>query len=149
MESRLPLFLEISAYLTGFCVVDLQGTGMGSVYLSTVEKETSKDIVDFFFDTAARILRDGADDEAAIDAAIAAELFPAGCYNGLARNIVFMWYTGQWQPSVNASPSLQTARNISPDAYVQGLVWTAADTHPPGAKQPGYGSWAMPPLSTR
>ena len=62
-----------------------------------------------------------------------------------------VWYSGQWQPAlvVEESKSLQTARNISPEAYIQGLVWAAANTHPPGAKQPGYGSWALPPLSTR
>ena len=55
-----------------------------------------------------------------------------------------MWYMGQWAPSVNQATNLAQARNISPNAYVQGLVWNLADTHPPGAKQPGFGSWAKP-----
>ena len=35
---------------------------------------------------------------------------------------------------------------IDAPSYVQGLMWEAAETHPPGAKQPGYGSWAEPPI---
>jgi hypothetical protein len=149
MTDRLSVFIDISAYLTGFDAVELQGTGMPATYLATVERETPPDIVSFFFEAASSILRDGAGDESAINAMIAADLFPVSCYGGLAQNIIVMWYLGQWPPAVSASPSLQQARNISPDAYVQGLVWPAADTHPPGAKQPGYGSWASPPLSAR
>jgi hypothetical protein len=149
MTNRLSVFIDISSYLTGFGAVDLHGTGMGPTYLATVEKATSAETLSFFFETAAQILRTGAGDESAINAMIAADLFPVSCFGGLAQNIILMWYTGQWPPAVAASPSLAQARNISPDAYVQGLVWTAADTHPPGAKQPGYGSWASPPLGTR
>jgi hypothetical protein len=149
MTDSLSVFIDISTYLTGFDAVDLQGTGMAATYLATVVKEMPADTVSFFFETASRILREGAGDESTINAMIAADLFPVDCYGGLAQNIILMWYLGQWPPAVKASPSLAQARNISPDAYVQGLVWAAANTHPPGAKQPGYGSWASPPLSAR
>lgn len=150
MEDRLSLFIEISSWLTGFDVVDLQGTGMGPVYLATVEKETPPDTTALFFQGVADILRNGAGDEAAVNAMIAADLFPLSCYGGLAQNIIFMWYTGQWAPTVNAAGvNLEQVRNISPEAYVQGLVWVAGDTHPPGAKQPGYASWAAPPVHAR
>jgi hypothetical protein len=46
-----------------------------------------------------------------------------------------MWYNGNWGQNV-----------VSGQAYIQGLIWDAAEAHPPGAKQPGYGSWAIPPL---
>jgi hypothetical protein len=26
-------------------------------------------------------------------------------------------------------------------------VWKAIHSHPPGAQQPGFGSWAMPPTN--
>jgi hypothetical protein len=98
----------------------------------------------------ADILRKGAGDEVALNAMIAADLFPLSCYGGLAQYIIFMWYTGQWEPTVTAQDvNLEQVRNISPEAYVQGLVWAAADTHPPGAKQPGYASWAAPPVRAR
>jgi hypothetical protein len=35
---------------------------------------------------------------------------------------------------------------VSPDAYTEGLLWRAIGAHPSGAKAPGYGSWADPPV---
>ncbi|NNH33825.1 hypothetical protein C9413_32005, partial [Rhizobium sp. SEMIA 4085] len=34
---------------------------------------------------------------------------------------------------------------VSPDAYIEGLLWKAIGAHPAGAKGPGFGSWAFPP----
>ena len=34
---------------------------------------------------------------------------------------------------------------VSADAYQAGLAWGLAGAHPQGARQPGYGSWALPP----
>ncbi len=70
----------------------------------------------------------------------------------LARNLIVLWYLGQWnqlpadwRDAWGANAMDQTCI-ISPEAYVQGLVWPAIHTHPPGAKMPGYGSWALPPV---
>jgi hypothetical protein len=49
MEDRLSLFIEISSWLTGFDVVDLQGTGMAPVYLAEVEKKTPQETTVHFF----------------------------------------------------------------------------------------------------
>jgi len=150
MSQQLSSFLRISACLTGFEVVELQATGLSEKYLSVVTQGTPADVLAQFFKEAERILQAGEINPSAIETMIAASLFPLSCFGGLAQNIVFMWYTGQWQPTVDATNvDLETVRNISPDAYIQGLVWAAAETHPPGAKQPGYGSWAMPPLQNR
>lgn len=151
MTPQLSLFLRISSILTGFEVTELQATGMAEKYLSVVVQETPADTLAQFFKEVESILQAGEGNPDAIAPLVASNLFPPSCFGGLAQNIVVMWYFGQWQPAVNAeeAKSLQTARNISPEAYVQGLVWVAAQTHPPGAKQQGYGSWAMPPLSTR
>jgi len=149
MTPQLSLFLRISSCLTGFEVTELEATGMAEKYLSVVAQETPADPLAQFFEESEAILQAGEGNPDAIDPLIASNLSPPSCFGGLAQNIVFMWYSGQWQPAVEASKSFQTAQNISPNAYVQGLVWAAADTHPPGAKQPGYGSWGMPPLSAR
>ena len=150
MDEQLALFLEISARLTGFDVVELEGTGMASEYLSVIRRETPQKTLDEFFAESAKILKAGAGDPSAIHTMIAADLFPVGNFDGLAQNTIFMWYTGQWYPTTNApNANLETVRNISPQAYVQGLVWAAAETHPPGAKQPGYGSWAAVPVQVR
>ena len=63
---------------------------------------------------------------------------PDSLYNGLAKNIITMWYMGNWMNTV-----------INPQSYVQGLIWGVAETHPPGAKQPGYASWASAPNTVK
>lgn len=150
MSQQLSTFLTISARLTGFEVAELQATGLSEKYLSVVTQATPADVLVQFLEEAERILQAGEINPTVIEPMIAASLFPLSCFGGLAQNIVFMWYSGQWQPTVDAkNVDLETVRNASPDAYVQGLVWVAAETHPPGAKQPGYGSWARPPLQNR
>ena len=34
----------------------------------------------------------------------------------------------------------------SPQAYPDALLWRAVGSNPPGAKAPGYASWAHPPV---
>jgi hypothetical protein len=147
MDHDLAHFLELSAHLTGFSVVELQGTGMAGTYLDAAATGTPAEWR-AFLDCAVRVLRAGGGDAARTHALIACELFPQALFGGLAQNITSMWYSGQWPPTVDASgANLATVSNVSAQAYVQGLMWTAAHTHPPGAKQPGYGSWARVPPS--
>jgi hypothetical protein len=149
MNQDLALFLDLSAHLTGFSVVELQATGMAKTYLNAAAAGTPDDWR-AFLECAATVLREGRNDEARTHALIARELFPKALFGGLAQNITFMWYSGQWAPTVDASgANLATVTNVSAQAYVQGLMWTAAHTHPPGAKQPGFASWARIPPSAR
>ena len=134
-KSEEELFLEISVYLTGYNEAELQGTGMVETYYQAVLKNNTPSDASFFFEEVAAILKESNGDEGLIEKAIAIHLMPASAYSGMAMNIITMWYTGSWGNDV-----------VSGQAYVQGLVWDAAQTHPPGAKQPGYGSWSMPPL---
>ena len=145
-ETRLLQFLEISAHLTGFEAIELQGSGMLETYYETIATKTGDATVTYFFEEVARVLEQGGGDPGKIEELIKVRLFPASCYGNLAQNIISMWYTGAWVPDTNAATSLAQMRNISPAAYVQGLMWPAIHTHPPGAKQPGYGSWAEPPI---
>ncbi len=141
------VFLSISVWLTGYDEVQLQGTGMQETYFATITQESTAENLQLFLAEAAFILASGEGDEAKTNALIADRLMPSSSYDNLAQNIIYMWYSGQWEPTVSASnANLQEVRNISPNAYIQGLMWDAAQTHPPGAKQPGYGSWATLPL---
>lgn len=141
------LFLKISTWLTGFDEVELLGTGMLDTYYQTIITKNTASCIENFFEAARMVLHEGGGDEDKTNALIASLLFPTSCYNNLAQNIINMWYNGDWAPNVNApNANIAQVSNISPQAYVQSLVWPAAQTHPPGAKQPGYGSWAMPPI---
>lgn len=137
------LFLKISVWLTGFEAAELQGTGMVAPYYATLVKQSPPQTLDLFFAEVATILAADQQGPEATRAQIRSLLMPASSYGAMAQQIILMWYTGQWfpQPS-NAGNSSQ----ISAESYIQALMWPAADTHPPGAKQPGYGSWAEPPI---
>lgn len=69
MSERTREFLEVSARLTGFSPVELQGTGMVDVYLQTVE-----------------------------EAGVLDELLAAGEPSGdAARDVILLWYCGTWR----------------------------------------------------
>lgn len=138
----LQLFLALSAELTGFTGAELHATGnvrhlfeeLGAV----VGVAVRRDFVQATLAPAARL---------------------SDPFHGpLARNVIRMWYLGQWQrlpddwvrrmpPSLK--PFDEFGRNfdrvISARAYQEGLAWPAIGANPPAAKQPGFASWAEPP----
>ncbi len=57
----------------------------------------------------------------------------------LGRAVIALWYLGMWTGPDGGE------RVASPRAYREGLVWDAIGAHPMGAKQQGFGAWAMPP----
>ncbi len=143
MENNLNLFLRISTYLTGFNEVELQGTGMVQTYYDVVQKKMGQETLTCFYEAIDGIFQQNKT-EAQINEAIAAQLIPDAAYNGLAKKMITMWYEGNWIEDA----ATFNAEVISAESYIQGLMWEAAETHPPGAKQPGFGSWAQLPLNT-
>lgn len=143
IQTQPALFLAISSRLTGFEVVDLEGTGMTQTYFDTLAKNTAAEVLDWFFEEAASIL--ALPDDDAIDAAIRSKLMPESSYDATAKAIILMWYTGEWYTNI-AQPASIDSTQIDGASYVQGLMWNVAEAHPPGAKQPGYGSWAEAPI---
>ncbi|AVP97601.1 hypothetical protein C7S18_10500 [Ahniella affigens] len=116
---------------------------MTQTYFDTLSRETAPDVLNWFFAESSAIL--ALRDESAIDQAIRARLMPDSSYDGTAKAIILMWYTGEWYTNIG-DPTAMISTQIDGPSYVQGLMWTAADAHPPGAKQPGFGSWAEPPI---
>lgn len=141
---HLALFLKISSWLTGFEEVELQGTGMVEPYYATLTQNNTPANLDFFFHDVRDIFATSGQDEQQILNLIATRLMPNSSYNNMAKQIILMWYTGQWFSDPTNGNS---ATQINAQSYVQALMWPAADTHPPGAKQPGYGSWANVPIN--
>jgi hypothetical protein len=142
-QTRQALFLAISVRLTGFEAVELEGTGMTQTYFDTLSNNTAPDVLALFFEDAAAIL--ALQDDDAINAAIRSRLMPDSSYAATAKVIILMLYTGEWYTGIGESANVASTQIDGP-SYVQGLMWEAAETHPPGAKQPGYGSWAEPPI---
>ena len=75
-KTHVPTFLAISAWLTGFEQVELQGTGMVDTYYQTVIAKNGAADVDYFFAEATAILAETAGDEAQTLAQIKSRLIP-------------------------------------------------------------------------
>jgi hypothetical protein len=137
-ENGIEVFLQMSVYLTGFERADLQGTGnLNTFYNKLLDQYTAaSDLVTLqsYFDESSKIVEKFGDDALGATAAITETFRPYVKLGTVNSEIITMWYMGEWGGEV-----------INSDAYTQGLIWTIAEAHPPGAKQPGYGSWARKP----
>jgi len=157
-DPGLPVFRAISSHLTGYSEVELEGTGMLTDYFVTLMKEQDHEGLRQFLLTADEILK--LRPVEAIEAAIKSNFiklpdtasrpntpFDEMSYQGLAQRITILWYTGVWTTMNWLGKKSQQDRTaiISARAYQQGLIWLTAETHPAGAKQPGYGSWSLKP----
>ena len=138
-------FLAISAWLTGYEPVELQGTGMVQTYYSTLRENITAIDLDAFFAESDFILAKAQTDVDAAKVRTASHLMQNSSFNSLGKQIILMWYIGQWfaDPSGDPNNSVQ----INAQSYVEALMWPTVDTHPPGAKEPGFGSWAVKPVS--
>jgi hypothetical protein len=156
IDPDLPVFLALSSHLTGFSEVELQGTGMLETYYFTLMKEHDQEGVRGFFQKVKQILLSGnivpKIKETFIDlpdvAAGSNFSYDQMPYQGLARRIILLWYTGIWTTMNWSDQKSQQDRTamVSAKAYEEGLIWAAAETHPAGAKQPGYDSWSKLPI---
>jgi hypothetical protein len=145
MEARSTRFLELSTLLTGFGRVQLLGTGMLEDYLSAVAEALPAGILDELLAAYDRL------PEGDREAAAGSEILDDPKLGPVARNVILLWYCGTWTPlpedwrSVHGSSAMDTHRVVSPESYLAGLQWVAAGAHPVGARQQGYGAWAVPP----
>jgi hypothetical protein len=141
-EKAYQTFLDISVHLTGFGKNELLATGMHETYYYTIMKEPDQDNVRAFFKEAQKIMDTHGDNEVELNKQIAEHLIPTIKYVELAKRIILVWYTGIWTTiTLHAEPVM-----ISSESYAEGLIWKVAETHPAGAKQPGFGSWEEPPI---
>ena len=150
MTSRLERFLALSAEITASPVYELRGTGLAETYLATVEKVVGSQLLDALLDTYDAAVA-AADRGVPLPDLLRRDLFSDLRLGPIARNLVKMWYLGVWyelpQTWTDAYGAQQrnVAFTVSAAAYTEGLLWPAIGANPPGAKAPGYGSWAQPP----
>lgn len=140
MSSGRDGFADLSARLTGFSTAELAGTGMVEGYLDTLLGIVGEDNV--------AALLGAANPEGGHNVR---DLLADSRFGPLCRNIIVMWYLGQWdqlpadwRASFGANAS-DVSNVVSARAYREGLVWPTIGSHPQAAKQPGFGSWALPP----
>ena len=140
-------FLDLSAELTGFEPIDLEGTGLTNSFYDVVRSIVGGRIF-------GRLLLTWHDIHANPDAdrehEIRTQILMNPMLGPLARNVIALWYTGNWnqmplawRQEYGASASDQT-HVVSAEAFQEGLVWAAIDAHPPTVRSPGFGTWAKP-----
>ena len=144
MTSRPQSFVELSAALTGFSPVIVQGTGMTQAYLSKISEIVPSGLLDRLLATFENAPKNSArpDLTAILDDS---DLGP------VARAIAVLWYCGAW----TGLPDAWRARNgtvpgdttgvVSSAAYQAGLQWIVVGAHPVGARQQGFGAWSTAP----
>ncbi len=141
----LAIFSDLSAHLSGFSETELSGTGMLEVYYDKInliigEREMGQ------FLAAYHDLPNTEDD-------IEYSILHNERYGPVARNIIRLWYLGEWKQlpqewrNVYGATSFDVDHIVSPQSYQESLIWIAAGAHPMGAKQQGFGAWSVNPES--
>ncbi|MDQ3740284.1 MAG: hypothetical protein M3320_06045 [Actinomycetota bacterium] len=137
MSGERSAFLSLSAALTGFEPVELEGTGVADLYLDWLRAQ-SPDGTARLLEAWAAIERDHAPDGR--EAALRGQVMADPVLGPLARALLALWYTAQWTPLGRGGTPTSF-----PTAWAEGLVWKAAAAHATGAKPGGFANWAAPP----
>ena len=146
MGERTEKFLRLSTVLTGFRREALLGTGVSSVYLYELDQVLPSGTIDELL-----LVNESQANEIERQSAIANLLDQDPKLGEVVQRIILLWYTGAWTPFSDAwraaygtSPH-DTLRVISTQGYKSGFQWDAAQAHPAGALQEGFGSWSAEP----
>jgi hypothetical protein len=142
-------FMTMSAVLTGYSVVELEGTGQGRTYFHETRGNAGPDALLVLLDAFEAIQQLGCEHAQYHDKM--GELLTGAMTGPLAHDIMRMWLTGNWYSlgdewhSLYGGNQQDQSRVVSASAYREGLVWENIGAHPMSAKQPGFGTWAFPP----
>lgn len=132
-------FYALSCALTGFSRVELDGTGVGGVYFEQVSAKIGAETLETLFRVWSDIEK-LPEDRREIE--IAERIFDEPDLRAAAERIVMLWYTGSWYYVAPFDTQV-----VSPETYIEGLMWKAIGSHPMAAKPQGYGAWSLPPPS--
>jgi hypothetical protein len=153
-------FVDMSVELTGFQHADLYGTGSAEEYLRTFVERAGRRHAHALYQ---RICGEDL-------AGLFGERVPVHdkepLAHALAAAVTKMWYLGSWEalddedyallagacrrdqqkvkPKDRIALPANTSFVISPNAYLNGLVWKLTTGHPIGGKPTGFGTWAAP-----
>jgi hypothetical protein len=141
MDSEKERFLTLSVYLTGYRRIELQGTGMLDEYYSRVNTAIDHGYLQKLWSITALLAEVAATEEGDVNAEIKRMIMDDRDLGPIAKNIIKLWYRGDWPDSAAKFGASYTSGR----AYQEGLMWRTMRSHAPAAKQPGFGSWSMPP----
>ncbi|MEM7545848.1 MAG: hypothetical protein AAF367_09960 [Pseudomonadota bacterium] len=147
-------FLKLSALLTGYNGASLASTGCADEYFRQLAA-VAGDLTAPLLEWGVRIETIRHDDPAEAQRLAREHILSDADLGPLARALMKLWYLGQWEPmppdwvARNGLSDQDTARILSTRSYQEGLVWDAMGAHPMGAKQQGFGAWALTPPAPR
>jgi hypothetical protein len=150
-EDRLARFVSFSADVTGFTAFELRGTGQATEYLAAVIAVIGELFVGELLHAHARVVDEAGGDAALLEDLLRRDIFSDEKLGPIARSVVKLWYVGIWYAlprtwcEAFGAREKNTTFMVSATAYTEGLLWPAIGANPPGAKAPGYASWAQPP----
>lgn len=150
-DAAFDAFLAASAVLTGYSRAELQATGCASEYWHQFRQVTPVVLLEAFLAPGRELEAGLAADRAGTGARVRDTYLASESLGPLARALIQLWYLGQWVPlpaewrRAWGASRFDVARVISTRAYKEGLVWDAIGAHPMGAKQQGFGAWALEP----
>lgn len=150
-KTSMEQFLLLSVILTGYSKADLLSTGLSQQYYDKLSSIVDGDLCGRLWTATEKVLRKGGDHPERIERNVRVLLFRDPAFAPLAANIIKMWYLGSWCQLPQGWRHKYGAKAedvdhvISAEAYQEGLIWNAIGSHPQGAKQPGFGSWSLPP----
>lgn len=143
-------FVAFSGEVTGFREFDLLGTGQATAYYDAAVGVVGEARIEAIGQRW-RAIEARTTDSAEREAALRRELLSDPELGPIARNIIKLWYVATWyQLPATWREGFGALKNdttfvVSPAAYPEGVLWKTIGANPPGAKGPGYGTWAEPP----
>ncbi|WP_010181941.1 hypothetical protein [Aquimarina agarilytica] len=153
-KEQLNVFLEMSTVLTAFSEYELKGTGQLEAYFNTVVEIVGQGIMDELLNAFAEVKKIANNNEAILNKQLRFQLLSNDKLGPITRNIIKMWFIGSWYQLPNAwrenygESQKDITFVVSANSFIEGLLWPSIDSHPPGAKAPGYGTWTNKPQIT-
>jgi len=128
--------MAISESLTGFSVNELQSTGLAEIYYEHILNKIEVATFIEFLNTSKNVLENSYSQDQ-LNNAINADILSDPSTQDIANSVITLWYLGTWEGAY-----------VNDLSYKEGLVWNVMHAHPPGAKQPGFKSWAVKPVNS-
>jgi len=149
----LERFTSLSEALTGYNGAELHATGMVETYYRTLRDILGGRMVGELLSAWEEVACQAGGESERVQEGLRGKILEDPKLGPVTKNLVFLWYTGQWNQMPGAwrdkwgAGADDQPHIVSPEAYREGLVWNAIGAHPMGAKQQGYGAWHYPPSS--
>lgn len=150
-DTGFSAFIALSAVLTGYNRAELHATGCAQDYWQQLRQVTPPAILEELLDLGPALDAAMATDPEAGERQARRDVLGSEKLGPPARSLIQLWYLGQWTPlpaewrRAWGASRFDVGRIISTRAYKEGLVWDAIGAHPMGAKQQGFGAWALDP----